>query len=136
MFCIDSVKFQNSRCKTHEMIGRFDGKRQKSTFLSHLKTLADESHEVIPPPNVSIHCHCHCRKCYLMISVQAPSKPSYAKVDASKTVCQASNSFTPDPSVAGSYRCAVLSVTCPKQEVSVYGKGGKIIGKAKFTGVL
>ena len=85
---------------------------------------------------LSLSIHCPCRKCYLMISVQSPSKPSYAKVDASKTVCQASNSFTPDPSVAGSYRCAVLSVTCPKQEVSVYGKGGKIIGKAKFTGVL
>ena len=71
-----------------------------------------------------------------MISVQTPSKPSYAKVDASKTVCQAANSFTPDSSVARSYRCAVLSVSCPKQEVSVYGTGGKLIGKAKFSGVL
>ena len=71
-----------------------------------------------------------------MMSVQAPSKPSYVKVDASNTVCQAPNSFTPDPSFAGSYRCAVLSVSCPKQEVSVYGKGGKIIGKANFSGVL
>ena len=86
------------------------------------------------PPLPSIHRFC--RKCYLMISVQSPSKPSYAKVDASNTVCQAPNSFTPDPTFAGSYRCAVLSVTCPKQEVSVYGKGGKLIGKAKFTGVL
>ena len=70
-----------------------------------------------------------------MVTVQSRSKPGYAKVDASKKVCQAANSFTPDPTFPGSFRCAVLSVTCPKQDVSVYGKGGKVIGKANFKGL-
>ena len=102
-------------------------------FHSHLKAWINASLEEIPH---SLFVGYHCRQCYLMISVQSPSKPSYVKVDASKTVCQAANSFTPDPSFPGSFRCAVLSVSCPKQDVSVYGKGGKVIGKANFKGVL